>query len=169
MLLRADRNGVRDPAFGDQGVWVSPLTNVFRQFVCAGEFAGGLVGVQGRELVAFGDQAGGSGGEALNDPFATSGVLQRDLGGTLSNREAPTTPPTPTCTAPPRTARWWAAAQPTRHRRCGIRRRRGGAGGTAAGEAATPGRARAHRNSGRAADAGHHPPGARLGLRHRPP
>ena len=129
---RADCNGVRDPAFGDQGVWVSPLTNVFRQFVCAGEFAGGLVGVQGRQLVAFGIEPGGSGGEALNDPFAVSGVLQQDLGGASSSpQSADDATHTYLFARAARTTQWWAAAStgkapPMRHSAtAGWRGRRG--------------------------------------------
>ena len=98
-LLRVSRSGVRDASFGDNGLWLSPLTNQFRHFVCAGAFGRRtntsiptspvepryLVGVQGTDLIAFGIALGGAGGDGLDDPFAASGVLLRSLGGGLSS------------------------------------------------------------------------------------
>jgi uncharacterized delta-60 repeat protein len=81
-VLRVSRSGARDTSFGDDGLWVGPLTNQYRQFVCAGQFPGGVVGIQGTDMVAFGIAPGGAG---LDDPFAASGVLQRTLGGSLSS------------------------------------------------------------------------------------
>ena len=81
-LLRVDRSGAPDPLFGDDGVWVSPLTNQIRNFLCASEFPGGIVGIQGTDVLAFGIAPGGA---DLNDPFAESGILQQTLGGGLSS------------------------------------------------------------------------------------
>jgi len=85
-VLRVSRSGVRDSSFGDNGLWVGPLTNQYRQFVCACEFPGGVVGIQGTDMVAFGIAPGGAGEFAgLDDRFAVSGVLQRSFGGGLSS------------------------------------------------------------------------------------
>jgi uncharacterized delta-60 repeat protein len=85
-VLRVSRAGIRDSSFGDNGLWVGPLTNQYRHFVCAGEFPGGVVGIQGTDMVAFGIVPGGAGEFAgLDDRFAVSGVLQRTLGGGLSS------------------------------------------------------------------------------------
>ncbi len=81
-VLRVSRGGARDTPFGDDGLWVSPLTVQYRQFVCAGEFPGGIAGIQGTDVIAFGIAPGGDG---LDDPFAVGGVLQRNLGGDLSS------------------------------------------------------------------------------------
>lgn len=77
-ILRLLADGRRDTSFGDNGLWVSPLTPQLRQFICAGEFDGGIVGVQETEAVAFGVASGGAG---LDDLFGVDGVFRKPLGG----------------------------------------------------------------------------------------
>ena len=77
-VLRMAPSGARDPSFGENGLWVSPLTNVFRQFICAGEFPGGVVGIQDTEVIAYGIALGGGN---LDDQFGVDGVFRRSLGG----------------------------------------------------------------------------------------
>lgn len=81
-VLRVSPAGIPDTSYGDNGLWVSPLTNELTQFVCAGESAGGIAGIQGDEVVAFGIAPGGAG---LDVTFGEGGVFRRSLGGVLSS------------------------------------------------------------------------------------
>ncbi|MBZ4423329.1 delta-60 repeat domain-containing protein [Myxococcus sp. RHSTA-1-4] len=85
VLLRVLADGRRDSGFGDNGLWVSPLTRDSRGFVCAGEAEGGLAGCVGRRAVVFGvDPNGSPFGGGLDPSFGNSGIAEQELGGPLA-------------------------------------------------------------------------------------
>lgn len=84
-ILRLLPDGTPAPSFGENGLWVSPLTQQHRAFLCAGEFSRGLVGVEGSNAIAFAVAPGGAGGEALDATFGTDGEARIDLGGPLAS------------------------------------------------------------------------------------
>ena len=81
-ILRIRADGTRDVNFGENGIWASPLGVGYRDFICAGETAGGLAGCVGRRAVAFAIDPNGI---DLDQSFAGSGVAEHDLGGPLAD------------------------------------------------------------------------------------
>jgi hypothetical protein len=77
-IFRLALDGQPDVSFGLRGLWLTPLTDQFRQFICAGEFDGGIVGTQYTEAIAFGVPRNGTG---LNELFGVDGIFQQTLGG----------------------------------------------------------------------------------------
>jgi hypothetical protein len=84
-ILRVNYAGTRDPSYGEDGLWVSPRTPPkLRQFIAAGTWPGGLhhlggvVGIDRTQMVAIGVAPDG---DALDNTFASNGILRRSLGG----------------------------------------------------------------------------------------
>lgn len=88
-VLRLRPDGSRDAAFGNNGLWVSPLSVNHRGFVCAGEFAGIVAGCVGRRAVLFALDRNSPGGDGLDMTFgAGNGFVEHDLGGPLGRPTA---------------------------------------------------------------------------------
>jgi hypothetical protein len=88
VILRLLANGSRDPAYGEDGLWVSPLRPTHRSFRATGETPNGVGGHDGSRVVLYGvvpdggrvprpgDPEGG-----LDDTFGTSGIATVGLPG----------------------------------------------------------------------------------------
>ncbi len=78
-ILRVTPGGARDAGFGDNGLWVGPISLQLRNFVCVAGFPHCVVGFQDRdqELIAI---APGPGGTDLDDTFGVGGILRFPLG-----------------------------------------------------------------------------------------
>jgi hypothetical protein len=88
-VTRLRPDGSRDPGFANAGLWSSPISNVHRDFVCAGEFGGFVAGRVGQRAVVFALDAANSSGDGLDMRFGGgAGFVEHDLGGPLGSTVA---------------------------------------------------------------------------------
>ncbi|MGH3461217.1 MAG: hypothetical protein ACRDP9_07030, partial [Kribbellaceae bacterium] len=79
-----------DPAYGEDGLWISPLRPTHRTFRCAGETTNGIAGHDGNRIVMYGVVPDGGhnpqpadAADGLLGAFGIDGIAETDLGGQI--------------------------------------------------------------------------------------